>query len=190
MRTVIENTDIYLAYGSNLHPHRLLQRLPGSELIGTLSIPGFTLRFHKRGQDGSGKCNLIPAAWSCSYGALYRLSVEHWPILDELEGGYRRTELLLEFRGQTLPAFTYLAEPELVDDAIKPFDWYLQLVRCGVDYLQLPLPNGLDLDQIPTIEDEDSKRYQHNQQLVSELKGYKEPVATLTRGSLIGVTGG
>ena len=54
-------TDVYyLAYGSNLHPLRLQARL-NCELIARISIPNRQLVFSKRGQDGSGKCTLIPS---------------------------------------------------------------------------------------------------------------------------------
>jgi hypothetical protein len=49
----------YLAYGSNLHPIRLRQRVNSARLIATLSLPGYRVLFNKRGQDLSAKCNLV-----------------------------------------------------------------------------------------------------------------------------------
>ena len=47
---------ISLAYGSNLHPFRLTHRVPSAKLLGVVSVPGKRLAFHKRSDDGSGKC--------------------------------------------------------------------------------------------------------------------------------------
>ena len=44
---------LYAAYGSNLHPARLSRRAPSAEFVGTALLPGWELRLHKRGQDGS-----------------------------------------------------------------------------------------------------------------------------------------
>ena len=53
------NRLLYFAYGSNLHPTRLGDRAPSVELVGTAVLEGHALRFHKRGADGSGKCNAL-----------------------------------------------------------------------------------------------------------------------------------
>ena len=50
----------YLAYGSNLL-RRLTDpsRAPSAVACGIASAPGFVVRFHKMGADGSGKCTLV-----------------------------------------------------------------------------------------------------------------------------------
>lgn len=78
----------YLAYGSNLHPLRLMERVPSARLIGVTEITGYQLRFHKRGKDGSAKCDLC---WSDDrkssvFGAIYRIASNEKPILDRAEG--------------------------------------------------------------------------------------------------------
>ena len=42
----------YLAYGSNLHPFRLSQRIAVKRLVATVSLNGFRLYFHKCGKNG------------------------------------------------------------------------------------------------------------------------------------------
>jgi gamma-glutamylcyclotransferase len=48
----------YLAYGSNLHPLRLMQRVSSAKVEDVIELPGRQGNFHKRSPDGSGKCNL------------------------------------------------------------------------------------------------------------------------------------
>ena len=50
-------TLLYFAYGSNLHPERLRERVPSAESLGVARLEAHVLRFHKRGRDGSGKCD-------------------------------------------------------------------------------------------------------------------------------------
>ena len=56
----------YLAYGSNLHPVRLTERVPSARFLGLTSLFGYQLRFHKRHEpDGSGKCNMYHTDTFC-----------------------------------------------------------------------------------------------------------------------------
>ena len=45
----------YFAYGSNLLPERLRERVPSARQMGSGYVNGRTLRFHKLEGDGSGK---------------------------------------------------------------------------------------------------------------------------------------
>lgn len=77
----------YLAYGSNLHPLRLVRRVPSARLVGTVPLPGYRLAFHKRGMDGSAKCDLELAdeSGSLAYGAVYSVAAQDIHGLDRLE---------------------------------------------------------------------------------------------------------
>lgn len=48
----------YFAYGSNLCVRRLRRRVPSARALGPARLDGWTLRWHKRGEDGSGKCSI------------------------------------------------------------------------------------------------------------------------------------
>ena len=64
---------LYFAYGSNLHPARLAARTPSCHALGRAVLARHVLRFHKRGRDGSAKCD----AWFTGdptdrlYGVVY-----------------------------------------------------------------------------------------------------------------------
>ena len=96
----------YLAYGSNLHPLRLADRIASVALIGSLRLEGYRLLFHKKGQDGSGKCDLrfTGSATDSAYGALYTISSTQKAILDRFEGrgsGYMDTDIEGTCRGSS-----------------------------------------------------------------------------------------
>lgn len=75
----------YAAYGSNLHPLRLRERVASARLIGTHFLADWSLRFHKRSRDKSAKCN-IDAGGSGIYVAVSDISVADMRTLDGIEG--------------------------------------------------------------------------------------------------------
>ncbi len=136
---------LYAAYGSNLHPLRLVERAPSARLVGTEFLEGWSLHFHKRGQDRSGKCN-IERGGAGVYLALYELHASDQRQLDRIEGdGYSRTTLDVPGHGACL---TYTALPHAVDDELQPFDWYMELVMLGARRLAF---DGRYIEQLATI---------------------------------------
>lgn len=135
----------YLAYGSNLHPARLEKRLGAVQRIGVAELPGWTLRFHKRGADGSGKGNLIRASGGSAWGVVFQVDPAQQSLLHEFEGdGYDCVDLDVVVAGENYRCFCYLAQHDWVDDALLPHDWYRELIYLGArhagfgeDYLNL-----------------------------------------------------
>ncbi len=133
----------YLAYGSNLHPLRIGDRLGQIERMGTVALPGWRLALHKRGEDGSGKGNLVRCDDSEAWGVVYRLDGNMKALLDEFEGdGYDcvslQTVLQQSGHSETLDCFAYLAMSDWVDDTLLPHDWYAELIEHGARYAGLP----------------------------------------------------
>ncbi|MDZ7791587.1 MAG: gamma-glutamylcyclotransferase family protein [Xanthomonadales bacterium] len=134
---------LYLAYGSNLHPHRLEERVGRVELLGNIALSGWSLRFDKRGSDGSAKANLHAAVGqSCNaFAAVYRLDSRQVLILDGFEGcgwGYETFPMTVSIRGNAVDGFTYLAPSQWITPAMVPFDWYLRLVLEGARFHGFP----------------------------------------------------
>lgn len=77
----------YFAYGSNLHPVRLTERIPSAKLLGSVELKKHSLVFNKISIDGSSKCSLVHtgADPDSVYGALYELAPEHKNDLDHFE---------------------------------------------------------------------------------------------------------
>ncbi|MGI9257460.1 MAG: gamma-glutamylcyclotransferase family protein [Gammaproteobacteria bacterium] len=128
---------LYAAYGSNLHPVRLGRRLPAATLLGKGVVSDRTLRFHKRGKDGSAKCDIAIGQGEV-HVAVYRIDPREKARLDRIEGkgiGYIAESLNVPNYGE---CFTYVATDTHVDESLKPFSWYQELVLVGSEYLQFP----------------------------------------------------
>jgi hypothetical protein len=126
----------YFAYGSNLLMARLQARTPSARRLGVATLPGWELRFHKIGRDGSGKGDIVPAADGCVTGVLYRLRARELRRLDQAEGaGYRRQRISVQVGNRRRRCETYVATR--TDPALRPFDWYRRLILAGL------LENGI-----------------------------------------------
>ncbi|MXX87053.1 MAG: gamma-glutamylcyclotransferase [Acidobacteria bacterium] len=157
----------YFAYGSNLLTRRLRDpaRAPSAVALGVASAPGFRMRFHKIGTDGSGKCTLIPTgnAADVVHGVLYELANRDLAGLDREEGvhlgGYARHSLRLRSPGgDTVEAMTYIAGGRYIDASCLPFDWYRDLVVAGAREHGLPPAYVEEWARIPAVPDPDTAR--------------------------------
>lgn len=132
----------YFAYGSNMSSKRLRARTESARPIGVFSLPGFALRFHKVGKDGSGKCDAFHTGDSADrvVGVLYDLDPADEAPLDRVEGlgwGYRKEQVEVEGpRGDIESAFTYCAIR--IDRSLRPYSWYLEHVLAGAREAGLP----------------------------------------------------
>ncbi|MXW39086.1 MAG: gamma-glutamylcyclotransferase [Acidobacteria bacterium] len=167
----------YFAYGSNLLTRRLRDpaRAPSAVALGVASAPGFVMRFHKIGTDGSGKCTLIPTGDDADavYGVLYEFADSDLAGLDREEGvhlgGYARHSLRLRLpNGDTAEAMTYIAGEPYIDSACLPFDWYRDLVVAGAREHRLPTAYIRELEQTPAVSDPDAARAASARRLVEK----------------------
>lgn len=167
------NDLYYFAYGSNLHPVRLGERIPSSSFLGVTRVGGYCLKFHKRGGDRSGKCNALYTGKQTHYllGAVYRMDAAHKPILDTIEGeGYTVEQMTLELGGKTCPAFAYIAESHHIDERLKPFHWYKELVSIGAGYHGFPSAYIEVIKNIESVADNDNQRHSANELLLSRMR--------------------
>ncbi len=162
----------YLAYGSNLHPRRLQQRAPSARLLDTVALPGWQLKFHKRGQDGSAKCNIIQTGKTVDvvYGAIYEMQANEKQQLDKIEGlstGYRLVQIEIAAAGVV---FYYVAEEAFIDNTLLPFSWYKELVMAGGRFHGFPEMYLAQLDRVQTQRDVDQLRHNHNMAILKSGK--------------------
>jgi gamma-glutamylcyclotransferase (GGCT)/AIG2-like uncharacterized protein YtfP len=145
--TVLAVTALYFAYGSNLSPARMRERIAGAEPLGAARLVGFCLRLDKRGADGSGKANLGHDASRSVWGALYRIDASEWPRLDAFEPGYERIAVEVEWQGAAQAAQTYRSH-RLTEHAV-PFAWYKRLLVEGARAHALPEDWIRELESLP-----------------------------------------
>ena len=163
---------LYFAYGSNMHPQRLRQRVPSSQALGQATLLGYSLRFHKAGRDDSGKCDAYYTGQSGAqlHGVVYRLRAAEKPLLDAAEGlgqGYNVAYARVAVTGQTsAETFFYTADPEYIDSQLVPYDWYHQLVLTGAQHHGLPHDYIAMLAHIKTKPDPDQERNALHQRIL------------------------
>lgn len=148
---------LYAAYGSNLHPLRLTERTSSARLIATSFLPNWSLRFHKRSNDGSGKCNILSGADGI-YVAIFDISAEDKLTLDGIEGlgiGYSETLLTVPDIGDCV---SYVAVSSHINDSLAPYDWYKELVLAGARAHGFPDDYLNRISSLPTHRDPDPDR--------------------------------
>ena len=149
---------LYFAYGSNLHPLRLAERVPSSRLVGTTILPAHALRFHKRSRDGSAKCDVVPDPGAVVHGALFELEARDDAMLAAAEEGYERVAIQVDTPGGAREAFTFRARPERIAADLVPYRWYRELVVIGARYHRFPSGYVARLERVTVTDDPDAGR--------------------------------
>lgn len=159
----------YLAYGSNLHPLRIGMRVESARLLGTAFVDGWSLKFHKRGKDGSGKCNIV-AGGEGIHAAIYHLSDGHRRVLDRIEGlGYGYETGTIDVPGFGA-CHVYVGDPAYLDDSLAPFDWYKALVLLGAHYHGFPAGYVAAVSAVSAEADPDAVRRAENEFIIDRIE--------------------
>jgi len=162
-------TRRYAAYGSNLHPIRLNQRVPSAKLVATSRVSGFGLRFHKRSMDGSGKCDIVETEGEI-FVAIYDVPLDDKPLLDKVEGlgiGYDEIQISVPGLGC---CWTYAAAESHIDEKLIPYSWYKELVVLGCEFNSFPDEYVQRIRQIAERRDPDGQRHDENPQLARSIR--------------------
>jgi hypothetical protein len=155
---------VYFAYGSNMSTARLRERMPSCKPLGVATLPGHTLRFHKRSTDKSGKCNAFARGNDDNViGVLFSFDPAERAKLDKAEGvgsGYEHAIVtVINDKGRRRKVLTYLASADYIDDSLKPYSWYKDFVLAGSREHDLP-PEYIAqyIQSVEAIEDSDKTR--------------------------------
>jgi hypothetical protein len=152
----------YFAYGSNMSSRRLIARVPDARPLGTGVLGGHELRFHKRGKDGSGKCDAhqVDRDDARVVGVLFEVSPEGKTILDRIEGlgaGYEEKLVTVTTPdGNRTLAHTYYATD--IADGLLPYCWYRHHVLSGAREFGLPADYVRSIASVPHVSDGDAVR--------------------------------
>ena len=162
-------THLYFAFGSNLWPPRLEQRVGECLHIGAAWVDGYQMRFQKVGTDGSGKGDLALTNRGADrvHGALYELSPAQKASLHQFEGDqYVPSEITVFADHGPLLAFTYIAVPEATRPGLLPYEWYKAFVVRGASHFDLPSDYQRQLAATPAKTDPNQKRHETNWAIV------------------------
>jgi gamma-glutamylcyclotransferase len=174
---------MYLAYGSNLHPVRLHERVPSASVVGVVLIAGHRLQFSKVGADASGKCTMLASGIrnDIVYGVLYEMDAGHKNRLDRAEGkgaGYEEHEMPCELGETRYTPFTYLAQANYIDDNLRPYSWYRDMVLEGARYHMMPSSYIQMLEGVAAVPDPDTGRSAENQLRLQAIRKFDAAIAT------------
>jgi gamma-glutamylcyclotransferase len=158
----------YFAYGSNMLEERLKSenRVPDAAFQATGYVEGYRLRFHKRSNDGSGKCNIVEtgSADDVVCGVIFEVPDSQLRNLDRAEGlgqGYHHED---DFPvrladGTTMPTLAYVADSTATDDNLIPYVWYHRLVVAGAEQHRLPEDYIAELRRVQFLDDPEPNRH-------------------------------
>ncbi|MFQ5329411.1 MAG: gamma-glutamylcyclotransferase family protein [Thermodesulfobacteriota bacterium] len=168
----------YFAYGSNLHPMRLIERVPSAELVSIAEHSVHKLTFHKKSNDGSSKCNIFKTGKESDliYGAIYRLNPGHKNDLDRFESkgyGYIDTQITVQGNENMYSCFTYIAQESHITNNLKPYHWYKRLVILGAQYLNFPDSYISSIEAVESVEDSDINRRKEKEVLIEKVIKYR-----------------
>ena len=144
---------LYFSYGSNMSERRLKDRVPSAKKICKAFLRKHDLRFHKKGMDGSGKCDACFEGnhGNLVIGVLYEIDEAGKNLLDRREGlGNGYDEKFVEVitpNDDILKAVMYSATK--IDRGLKPFIWYREHVLRGALENNFP---GEYIDKIRSVE--------------------------------------
>ncbi len=158
----------YAAYGSNLHPVRLIARLPSARLLGPSFVPDIALRFDKQSRDGSAKCG-IDSGGDGVYMAVFEVGESERALLDRIEGvghGYEPLDIDVPDFGR---CFTYRATPSHVRPGLPAYDWYREYVLLGCLLHGFPRDYTAAVAAKTVTYDPDSARRRQNWQVIARM---------------------
>lgn len=156
---------LYFAYGSNMSSRRLRQRLRSASSVTCATLAGHVLRFHKRGQDRSAKCDVQQTGDQRDrvYGVVFEIQPRDKIVLDRIEGlgsGYQEKQVELQTPADgNIVATLYWATD--IDPDLRPYAWYKQHVLSGAVEFGLPRDYiDSSITCIETVADQDRLRHE------------------------------
>lgn len=136
---------LYFAYGSNMLRSRLENQRKDNKQIdrvidrGIGILRGYKIKFNKQSIYGSGKTNLVKDGQSETLGVIYGLTDEQLKLLGEIEFGYKKSKIEVVLGNHIIPAVTYFAIPEKINDNLLPTKDYLDFLILGAEEHNFPI---------------------------------------------------
>lgn len=133
---------MYFAYGSNISEHRMIsERKINFSSRKFAILENYKVVFNKvsKKNNNLGFANIVESNGSNVEGALYDVSVNDLNIIDRFEGAkttpkhYYQAVVNVICEGETIQAITYIANPIMLKENIKPDKKYLNYILEGKD---------------------------------------------------------
>ena len=158
------------AYGSNMLTARIRERAPSAKAIGIGCLRAHALKWHKRSQDGSSKCDIESTGreQDAVWGVIFELDAADKPGLDRAEGvglGYVERQVDVAMESGVVKAITYIATAR--DPALKPYHWYKAMVLAGAREHKLAPEYIRALEDVPSRRDLNEARAARNEKLLA-----------------------
>ena len=96
------------------------------------------------------------------------------PLLDGFEGvgnGYETQSLNVSYDAKEYACFTYLAQASHIDESLRPFHWYKEVVSVGARYLGFPQWYLALIDGHGSMQDWDQGRVDEHRELLVRMEG-------------------
>lgn len=137
---------LYFAYGSNMLRSRLENQKKGEKRIGQVIDHGvgvlsdYAIKFNKASINGSGKANIVKVKSGDSkvLGVIYELTKEQINLLDKIEVGYKRSVVKIVLENNIIPADTFFAHQEKIQNNLFPTRDYLNFLILGAKEHNFP----------------------------------------------------
>lgn len=114
--------------------------------------------FQKRSTDGSGKATIVRDPRSFVMGAVFVYDDAEHGRLKQAEAGYSEQRITIIATDGKKDVQTFVCPTEKLETALRPYDWYLELIRFGGAALGLPASYLSGFDDVDSIVDPDANR--------------------------------
>ena len=119
--------------------------------------------------DSSGKCNIVNSGTGV-YVAVFEMDERGKQLLDDIEGlgkGYDDATMEVPEFGS---CFSYLGATSHIDNGLKPYDWYKEMVLLGCRKLNITGHYVSLIDAVKSIRDPVAKRSREQWSIVNRLR--------------------
>lgn len=126
----------YFAYGSNMLPKRLLERITKYHTAFVAVLPGHKFIYNKKNIDGTAKANIESNDGAEVHGVCFEIDQDDFAILKKDEGGYDQRNIVVSTREESeTKAVTYISVS--IDASLVASTEYKSIVLKGAEHWEL-----------------------------------------------------
>ena len=123
----------YFAYGSNMLPKRLLERIKKYHTAFLAVLPDHKFTYNKKSIDGTAKANIESNSGTEVHGVCFEIDEDDFTILKKYEGGYDQRNIVVTTKeGNETKAVTYISAS--IDTSLVASTEYKNMVLKGAQH--------------------------------------------------------